>query len=291
MSPWLLTSLLLAAASDQTPPTFSAESHTVSVDVSVSRRGKPVTDLAAADFELRDDGVRQTVTLANLEQLPLCVMLAFDTSSSSEPKLGDLKAAAHALLKGLKPGDEAGLLTFSHRLRLLARPTTDLAAVHDALDRIRTSGATSVFDALYAALKLPTPGRRALVVLFSDGEDNMSFLSPSQLQAVAARANVLLAVVGLRQAQVPGTPAVWTETNGARVLRGLAESTGGDVWWADSSARLPETFERVLSAMKTRYVLQYDPADVARAGMHRLDVRVKRPGMDVRARRSYSVPR
>lgn len=274
-------------ASAQTPPVFRAGVEAVHVDVFVTRGGQPVPGLKAAEFELRDNGVRQSLELAQAEALPLNAVLVFDTSSSlAGAKLEALRAAGEAFLDGLRPADKVGLFSFSQEIARPAAPTADKSIVRRALAGVRAEGATAAFDALYAALLLSEDAGRSLVVLFSDGEDNMSFLGERQLQTFAERSNALVHVVGWGSA----TPNM-AEPEHIRVLRRIAEATGGRFWGADSPERLRQAFADIADAMGHRYLLRYEPSGVKREGWHQLEVRLRGQKGDVQARRGYWVAR
>src|SRR5207245_7273565 len=118
--------LLAAATPASPPPIFEASVAKVYVDAFATRGGHPVRGLRAEDFELRDDGLPQQVELLGLERAPLTVVLALDVSNSVAGAMLDaLRAAGHALVDGLPPRDHVALLSFSHRLDLLAAPGSD----------------------------------------------------------------------------------------------------------------------------------------------------------------------
>jgi VWFA-related protein len=286
-----------AAAQAPPPPVFGARVETVHVDVFVSRGGQPVLGLGASNFELKDNGVVQAVELAATDSLPLLAVLAFDTSESvAGEKLAALQAAGLAFLDGLKPGDEAALLAFRQEIEWLQAPSRDRALVKRRLDGLRPRGATAVRDGLYAALTLPVSGARMLVVLFSDGEDNVSWLDERQVRAAAERSNALVHVVAWRPPapwQSPdsirqGAP-VLLEPEHLRSLREVAEVTGGRLWEAESPERLRGAFAAIAQAMGHRYVLRYEPRGVSRTGHHRIELRLRGARGEVRARRGYWV--
>ena len=263
-------------------PVFGAGVESVYVDVFVTRGGRPVAGLDASHFELKDNGRRQRPELLAVETVPLTTLLVFDTSESVRgAKLDALRAAARAFVGGLRPRDQTGLIAFALEIRWLARPTMDKAAVSTALGRLRAEGATAVWDALSAALTALPTSARSLVVLFSDGNDNQSWLDAARVQAQAARSNALVQVVGL------STPAEFEEPGYVEDLKRVAEVTGGRLWRADSSARLGDSFRDIIEAMNTRYVLRYDPGPDAKPGHHRIEVRLKGVRADVRARQGY----
>jgi len=184
-------------------------------------------------------------------------------------------------------------------VRLLVTAEPDRARVHAALDSLRAGGGTSLYDAVFCALSLPSETRRPLVVLFTDGGDSTSWLEPDELHGAAARADALLHVVSLgpemeevRTSLLGSMRVVEQEPPRARLLRELAEITGGRYWRADVSGQLEETFLRVLSEMRQRYVLAYEPTGVPEGTReHHIEVALEGVRADVRARRTYLSPR
>ncbi len=295
----LLAALLAALAPPaiaQAPPRpleFRSQVAAVYVDAFVTRGGRPLADLVASQFELRDNGVPQQLELLSAASRPLSALMVFDTSSSmAGDRLEALRAAGEALLDGLRPADQAGLVAFNEDVVWLAESTSDKAAVRRALSRLRAEGATSVFDALYAGILLSPGELRPLVVLFTDGEDNMSWLGASDLKLVAERSNALVHVVAWRPPPPPAPRGVLqrqTESAQERVLREIAESAGGRFWSADSPERLRRAFGAIAEAMGHRYVLRYEPTGVERQGWHRIEARLRGVRGEVHVRRGYWV--
>jgi VWFA-related protein len=278
-----------AVAQDR--PTFSASVEVVYVDVFVIHDGQPVPGLQASDFEVRDNGVRQAVTLASLEQIPLVAILVFDASASvSGAKRDHLRAAGGALLSGLRDHDEAGLVAFSHELSVVVPQGSGRAAVRRAIDQLQTGGLTSLWDALYVGLKLPVARGRPMVVVFTDGRDNLSWLTAPQVRKVAHESDAIVHAVAIVPAPVPGARSMGGEAPHIRTLREVAEVTGGRLWAAGSSAQLERTFLRILAEMQARYLVSFVPTGVAREGWHRLAVKVRNHKGTVRSRAGYLVP-
>jgi VWFA-related protein len=295
------------------PPRFAASVEAVYVDALVDRGGTPVAGLTARDFEVKDDGLRQDVELVSAESAPPAVVLVFDVSASVRgEKLTALQAAGSAFLDTLRPGSPLALVSFSHDIVLLAPPGSDRDAVRRGIEAMHAEGASAVLDALYAGLSLP--GRaRALVVLFSDGEDNLSWLSADEVRAAAERSNALVHVIGFLPG-VPRAPRAAGEVPAVepghvvdahrsadlahlqsepprhvRELRQIAEATGGRFWSAESVARIREAFTEVAAEVNARYVLRFEPKAARRTGWHRLDVRLRERKGTVRARHGYYV--
>lgn len=294
--------LVLSAAVPQELPSFSSQVGSVYVDAFVTHRGDPVLGLEAENFDVRDNGVRQQVRLVGLDDVSVAVIMVFDTSASvAGGVLGHLRAAGHAVLDSLRPGQRAALITFNHEVVIRVAPGDDLSRVREALDNIQANGATSLYDAAYVGLTLPVPDARPVVVLFSDGEDTTSWLDAEEIRSVATRADIVVQAVGV-------TDTVPVITQGPRSSSGLppvsvghvrshrdddlariAESTGGRFWSAEKTEDLKDTFLRILEEMRTRYLLTFEPTGVQQSGEHRLDVRLRGARGKVRARRSYYV--
>ncbi len=308
--------LLLAPSSLQEIYRFEVEVRTVYVDVFVKHDGGNVTGLTADDFEVLDSGVRQEIDLLDLETIPMTGLLMLDTSGSVHGrKLTHMRNAAHAFLNNLGELDEAGLIAFSYRLQRLEMPSGDFKNLHRVLDKRLVGGPTSIYDSLYAGLKVvETSGGRPLILLFTDGIDNASWLSADELLNALQMSEAVVHVVGIRsqdrvilRSTKTGTSRNSQDMFGAFMppatrqsstresdpegsLREIALSTGGRFWQVDASADLKDAYLRILDEMKNRYVLSYQPVGVPEEGWHPLEVKVKRGKADeVRSRPGYLV--
>lgn len=306
----VLAAAAVGAAGQEQRPAISVKVDGVQIDVQVTRRGRPVAGLRLDDFELRDNGVVQRIESVTRGDVPLDVFLVLDSSRSVEgERLEALAAAARIAVNTLAPQDRIALLTFSHRLSGPARLSSERAAVLTAIDRMTASGATSLLDALYAALVLrDSSPYRALVIVFTDGHDTSSWLPPSAILDVAKQTDAVVYGVTLATAQPKRDPIILPPT-GAELLAGvvvppgptgrgqatsflqeLAAVTGGRLLDTAEPRRLRELFAQAVREMKTRYVLSYTLEGVPRAGWHALTVNLTRHKADVAARRGYVVP-
>ena len=268
--------VLSATVSAQTQgPTFSARVEAVRVDALVTDRGQPVLGLTPADFEVLDNGVPQQVDLVSYEQIPLNVVLALDMSESvAGDRLNHLRAAGSTLLTALKKEDQAALVTFSNVVTLAARLTTDVTTVRTALEDAVGLGSTALTDGAYAGLVVgESDVGRALLIVFSDGLDTASWLTPEVVIDTAKRSDVVVYGVSVGR----GKP---------EFLRELTSLTGGRLFEVDKTANVSAIFLEVLQEFRQRYLLSYTPQGVAKDGWHRLEVRVKRRGT-VKARPGY----
>jgi VWFA-related protein len=258
-------------------PTFSSRLDAVRVDVLVTDNGRPVQGLVPGDFVVLDNGTPQTVDLAVYETLPINMVLALDHSKSvTGERLAQLQNAARTVLRGLAPRDQAALVTFSHRVPLQQALTHDAGVVVAAVDAAQPGGQTSLFDAVYAGLVagVNDPARN-LVLVFSDGVDTASWLSPSQIIETAKRGDAVVYALSPKDA------------GSAPFLRDLADQTGGSAFEVDSLQLLSTRFVAILEEFRHRYLLSYSPKRVQPGGWHKLEVRLKNRRATVRARPGY----
>jgi VWFA-related protein len=146
-------------------------------------------------------------------------------------------------------------------------------------------GGTSMIDALFLGLKRRWGAGRPVLVLFSDGRDTSSWLENDDLLRAARESSTTVYVVRTREEE-----SETAESGHAYLLRRVVESTGGASWSSGSGPEIEAAFRRVLETVNARYVLAYEPTGVRRAGRHRIQLSVRRRGVDVRARREYFMP-
>jgi Ca-activated chloride channel homolog len=263
-------------AQPQNPP-FSAKIEMVRVDVLVTENGQPVRGLGPADFELLDDGVTQQVELVSFDQIPLNAILALDMSNSvAGDRLDHLRNAGRAVLDQLRLEDQGALVTFHHALGLGSDLTHDLKRVRSALDAADASGDTALVDGTYAAIMLAESDvGRTLLLVFSDGVDTSSWLSPESVLDTAKRSDVVVYGVAVRGGAAP------------RFLRDLSAFSGGSLFEIESTQNLNALFVRILDEFRHRYLVSYTPRNVSKSGWHRLEVRVKGRKTTVKARPGY----
>ena len=258
-------------------PTFSSRVEAVRVDVLVTEDGKPVRGLRAADFEILDNGVRQTVDIVSSEELPLNVVFTFDLSGSIVgERLGNLRDGSHAVISGLKKGDQAALVNFNHAVLIGPGLTGDTGLVKAAIDRAEPTGNTSLVDASFAGMMLAESAvGRGLVIVFSDGLDTSSWLRPKAVLDAAKRSDAVVYAVSAGLARR------------SEFLGDLTEQTGGRLFKIESTRGLSAVFLEVLDEFRQRYLVSYSPAGVSQEGWHELTVRVKGRNLTVRARPGY----
>jgi VWFA-related protein len=261
-------------------PVFRLGVERVQLDVSAMRGGRPVAGLIAADFVLTDNGRVQQIESAILEDTPLSVQLVLDASSSvSGTRLQHLIDACGELIDLLRDGDRAGLITFSTAVNVSVPATKDFEQVRRALANVKGGGATSLRDAVQLALETPPQeNSRVLILVFTDGDDTMSWLRDADVVESARRSGVVVHVVEVRGAIR------------SQLLVDLTEAAGGRIYSAGSPEDLGRLFKRALAEMRARYLLTFTPRTPATPGWHELRVRTVMSGIDVKARPGYFVP-
>jgi Ca-activated chloride channel family protein len=290
---------LLAALPLGAQQTFRSGVDLVRVDALVTDVRTPIAGLTGADFELRDNGVLQSIDSAQLESLPLSVILVLDTSGSvAGNKMWHLREAVDLVIAGLHPGDRAALVTFSHRVWLRTPLVSDFTAVRSMMASTDATGGTSLRDAVYAALAISdVEDSRPLLVVFSDGLDNMSWMSTEIVQQAARRANAVVygvAVAASVKRSMRGLGSAARIVTSPDYQKGqtdflatVAATTGGRLIKADTTNNLPQAFDEILREFRTRYVIAYSPRGVDTPGWHRIDVKVKGRRAEVHARAGY----
>lgn len=251
----------------------------------VDARGRFIGDLAAADFELLENGHAETLDAVTTLRQPALFTLLVDSSQSMATQAAAVRRAASRLLAPLRPEDAVIVAPFSRGVLSVTGPTLDRQTALDAIEAIQPSGGTAILDSLRAVARtLQNADARRAVVLITDGYDEHSELDAgSALDALRDR-GITLYVIG-----VGGIAGI--SLKGEALLTRLATSTGGRAWFPRDEHRLGEAYEALAGEVQQRYLLTYTPANQRRDGLWRdIVVRVRRPEAEVRARRGYTAP-
>jgi VWFA-related protein len=295
--------------------TFRSGVDGVVIPVSVRSNGKPVAGLTAADFELRDNGVRQDLQDVSAEKIPIDLTLLLDLSSSVDgPMLDRLKEAIVDTAALLRAGDRIRLVTMSQMLHEVFGFRPKASAM--PLDSLSAEGATSLYDGLAVTMmRRGDLGRRQLIVAFTDGRDSTSAIDESTAKAIAQLTDAVVDIVvpvtppgnietrrlsqrgGGTPDTLSGAPNVTVNGQGSAgvapgavptILSELVGPTGGQVLAPAPGASISHTFKAVLDDFRATYVLQYVPRGVSPGGWHNVEIAVKKRGkFDIRARQGY----
>jgi hypothetical protein len=299
----------LAAAPQQ--PVFRTTTNVVAVDVAVTEGRNPVTGLTAADFEVRDNGVVQTVSLVSDAEQEIDVTLLLGGGLLSQQEdVGQSLLNMNAFRSIVRAGDRLRIVQCNDDVRevMSMQAPSGAPPLASHVSSVRSRGtydwlALPFNDALFFALAWPAdPGRRHLIVVFSSGISSWHVTLAEDLPALARRSNAVVhaVVVDTPPAARSDETRTWVSSDGSTRLSSAAVQAWRENFAVldqivrDSGGRLHrlaqgvEAFGNVLAAFRTSYLLQYVPTGVARDGWHDLQVRVVKPGsFTVRARRGY----
>lgn len=255
-------------------------------------RGRPVKDLALADFQVFDEGrlVRIDDFRAGVEPISIALLMDMSGSMSLGDRLTVAKQAAEILFGQLGAQDEVGLFTFDRELRNLVPFSTDLSAIRRGLDLVTPYGSTSLHDAAAAAASTLTgrPSSRRAVIAISDGLDTSSRLTASAASSAASAVDVpvyVMAIADLNRVLDPKEVALEPIEVGVARLDDLTGRTGGVSFQAESPARALVAARHIVTDLRAGYVLAFAPQETP--GWHQLSVQVARKDARVRTRAGY----
>ncbi len=296
----------------QSGTTFITHVNLVDVLFTVlDRRNKLVPTLEKQDFKIFDDNMLQDIRyFSKQSDLPLRIGMLLDTSNSIRDRLKfEQDAANNFLFSVLRPKkDEAFVMTFDDEPEVIQEFTNDTGALRDHILRTRAGGGTAVYDAIYDACEkeLSHPPRppgdqpdvvRRVMILISDGEDNLSTHTRAEAIEMAQRTSVVIYSISTSTQWVslddPNKEQSGNRkyhlTEGDQILRSLAEETGGRAFFPYHVDDLDQSFQDVSEELRNQYSLAYNPMNHAFDGRYH-KIRVETPehkGFQVRARRGY----
>jgi Ca-activated chloride channel family protein len=262
-----------------------------------------ITDLDQADFKVSEDGTPQDIRYFGREtDLPLRIGILLDTSNSIRPRLDFEKDAALDFLQHVlrRNKDQAFVMTFDNEPEIIQDYTGDLALLTDAIRKQRAGGGTALNDAIYrAAEKLTSPPipkganpeiRRVLVVI-SDGNDNLSdhALSESVEAAIRAEAVIYCISTNTDWLAIEGDkPHKIHVEGGDKVLEQFAEQSGGRVFYPYKVDDLAQSFVDIGEELRSQYFIAYSPNNPQATGQYRkIEVNLAQKGLTVRTRKGY----
>jgi len=256
------------------------DANLVLVPVSVcDAMNRPVTGLEREHFKVFEDKVEQTVTHFAMEDEPLAVGLVFDTSGSMGSKLRRSRMAASAFFKTANPEDEFFLVEFNDRPKLVAPLTRDYEEIQNHLAFAPSRGRTALLDAIFLAMhemKKSTKSRKALLII-SDGGDNSSRYSVTEVRNLVRESDVLFYALGIYEPSGARGRSP-EELSGPGLLTQMAEQTGGRHLPVEDLSEMPDIAAKIGIELRNRYVLGYSPGNQPRDGRyHRVQVKLAPP--------------
>jgi Ca-activated chloride channel family protein len=291
-----VTAVLMAAAVSAQQGRFRSGVDLVNVGVMVlDKRGNFITDLSARDFEVYEEGERQTVshfsrggTAAEAENLRLGLL--FDTSGSMQDDIELARTAAIKFLKGLPEAQDITLVDFDTEVRIARYGQADFPRLIERIRGRRPEGLTALYDALGVYLDGLTEleGRKVLVI-YTDGGDTRSAVTFADTLGMLRMADVTVYAIGFLEHQVGSM-----RSQQKMQLMQMAETTGGQAFFPVSTRNLTDIFDKVVAQIRAQYSLGFTSRNARKDGTWRkIEVRLvgsHLQGLKVRSRKGYFAP-
>lgn len=290
---------LAGSAEPQSPPGEGPDPESLRISVNVDlvvlqaavrdRRGHPVSDLGQQDFQVYEDGVRQSIRLFRHEDVPVTVGLVIDHSASMGPKLPDVIEAARTFARSSNPEDQMFVVNFNERVTL-GLPggvsfTNRADALEGAIVSTQATGQTALYDAVVKGLEGSRAGgpEKKVLIVISDGGDNASALRLPEVLKRLAQSSAVVYAVGIFDEEDPD--------RNPDVLRRLARSTGGEAFFPRRTDEVVAICERIARDIRNQYTIGYLSTSSGPPGVMRAIRMVARaPGkgeLSVRTRNGY----
>jgi len=277
----------------------------------LNRRNKLVPELAKSDFKIWDDKAPQEIRYFSKQtDLPLRIGMLLDTSNSIRDRIKfEQDASVNFLFSVLRHNkDEAFVMTFDDEPQILQGFTGDAGALRDQITKTRAGGGTAIYDAVYEACvkELSHPPRppgdqpdvvRRVMILISDGEDNLSTHTRAEAIEMAQRTSVVIYTISTSTQWVSLSQTdpnkmgdrKYHLTDGDKILQELAEETGGRAFFPYHVDDLDQSFQDIGDELRNQYSIAYLPTNYVLDGRyHKIRIEVpEHKGYQVRARRGY----
>ena len=276
---------------DPRPSIFRVGVENVYVSVAVSDSlGRYVTGLKKEHFRIFEDKVEQEITHFSQHDASVSVGVIFDISASMKDNnnIQRAKTSITRFLQSVNPEDETLLITFNDRADLTQRFTDQIGTVRSAMTQLNPGGRTAIYDAVYMGLDQIRRGKneKKALVLITDGEDNSSRYSSTELREFARETNVQVYAIGQ-----PGTLDY-----GYAEIQHIVNLTGGRAFFPNSFSDLDYYIDLVHSELKSQYLVGYAPTNNVHNGQWRrivvqLDAPPGLPKVSIRAREGYYAPK
>ena len=249
----------------------------------ITYRGKPVKNLTRMHFDLKEDNHLITEFSIELRRDPITVALVLDSSGSVRDFIDEIKKGARLFIENLKDADRAMVIEFGDNVILSQKLTFDKYPLLSAIDELRASGATKLYDAAYRGLE-ELDRRHSYLVLFTDGRDveysgdtrQYSDHTVKEVVSLARRKNIPIHTIG-----------VGKEIDG-KILKKMASATGGSFFKTLDPSKISLIYKRVSELLSYHYFFNYRSPNLKRDGAWR-HVRLKEKKSSTEATGRYRI--
>ncbi len=280
--------------------TLSVVVEEVQLPISVlDKDGRPVNGLTKNDFAIFEDNVQQQIKVFKHEDIPLSLGLVIDNSGSMRNKRERVNSAALTFARESNPEDETFIVNFDDAAYLEQDFTGSIGDLIDALDNIDTRGETALYDAVYLSVDHVKAGKKdkRVLLLISDGEDNVSKYGLNKVIDTLRESKVTLYAIGLLEEndQRGGLFKKPPSKKAKEVLQKFAEITGGQAYFPKSLDEVEELVKDIAHEIRNHYTVSYTPSNRKLDGSWR-EIRVKvnppktTPKVTVHTKQGYFAP-
>lgn len=266
---------------------FHSDSRLVEVHATVTdANGRLLPDLPRSAFQIFENDVQQQIKVFRREDAPVSLGLVIDSSASMLKRRAQVAAAALKLVRASNKEDEVFIMTFNDQPALVQDFTHDIGQLERSLNKIDSTGATAMRDALLLGvdhLKRLAKNDKKVLLVVTDGEDNSSLERLEPLVRAAQQRGILIYAIGLLASEEAKSAAL-----AKRDLDALTLATGGEVFYPKALTEVDNIAEHVARDLRNQYTIAYDPTDQRQDGtFRRIRVTVNVPGAVVQARSGY----
>jgi Ca-activated chloride channel family protein len=266
LSVWL--GLLQTGARPQPPVKVDVNLVLVNAFVTGSN-GRSVTGLDKDHFQVWEDKVEQEIQYFSAEEVPASVGIVFDISSSMQDKISVARNALSTFLRTGNSNDEYAVVEFNNRPHLTQTFTSDVTELENRLAFVAPSGSTALYDAVYLGVQelREAHNPRKALLLITDGEDNHSHYTFSDVKEILKESDIQLYAIGT--GGLPIATATKGHKSGRAVLEELVDLTGGLAFFTTDVRKLEGITARIAEDLRNQYVLGYVPANSSKDGKWR----------------------
>jgi Ca-activated chloride channel family protein len=253
---------------DSEPYRISVDVRLVELQAAVhDRQGRFVSDLSEHDFEVYEDGARQSIRLFRHEDVPVTVGLVVDHSGSMRAKLTEVIAATRTFVKSSNPEDRMFVVNFNEKVSLglpaAIQYTGNVNELEQAIWRNPAAGMTALYDAVAVGLQRVREDKRdrKAMVVVSDGGDNASKATLEQVLKLAEQSSAMIYSIGIFDEDDPD--------RNTRALTRMARVTGGEAFFPGQLSEVVEICEGIARDIRNQYTIGYVPTNPARNNSYR----------------------
>jgi len=241
--------------------------------------GRSVTGLESSNFRMFENNIEQEIVTFSSEDVPISVGVIFDNSGSMTNKIGRTREAVIQFFKTCNPQDEFFFVSFNESAELTSTFTNSIEDLQSQMMLTASKGCTALLDAIYLGLSQmrgAKNSRRALLIL-SDGGDNHSRYSESDLKRLVREADTQLYAIGIFD-PLEYRSRTREELDGPSLLSEITEMTGGRLFAVENLNELPDTAEKIAMELRNQYIVGYRPSNKAHdARWRKIKIKLRAP--------------